>query len=291
MIILDGKKVADEMKQKLKVKFAELLNQGVKPKLVIVQVGDDPASLSYVKGKIKACDTLGIEGEILKYAPDEVTTESLIKKVIELNIDASVNGILIQMPLPEHIYYPEVFKAMSPYKDVDGFTAYNLGKTFLSTDFEELAPPTPLGIIRLFEHYGIEVMGKEAVIVGVSNLVGKPLTVMLLNRRATVTTCHSKTKDLGLHTRKADILIVAVGKPFLITADMVKKDTIVVDVGINKTTKGKLIGDVDFENVAERTSYITPVPGGVGPMTVACLMENMYKAVKKQIKMGQIKVN
>ena len=289
MQLLDGKKASNELLMNLKSKFAELKEGGIYPKLVIIMVGEDAASLSYIKQKMIISKELGVKTELLKYSAEEATTEILIKKVIELNMDSSVNGMLIQLPLPSHIYAPEIFKAMSPYKDVDGFTAYNLGKTMLSAEFEELAPSTPLGIIRLFEHYGIGILGKDIVVVGASNLVGKPMAIMFLNRRATVTVCHSKTRDLGFHTRKADILVVAVGKPHLITADMVKKDAVVVDVGINITVGGKLIGDVDFEKVSERASYITPVPGGVGPMTVACLMENIYKAVKKQIKMGSIK--
>jgi methylenetetrahydrofolate dehydrogenase (NADP+)/methenyltetrahydrofolate cyclohydrolase len=193
-----------------------------------------------------------------------------------------VNGILVQLPLPDHIYEPEIIKAISPYKDVDGFTAYNIGKMFISTDFEELAPCTPLGIIRILEHYNIEIEGKEVVIVGRSNIVGKPVAMMMLNRGATVTVCHSKTKDLAAHTKNADILVVAVGKEKFITEDMVKDGAVVIDVGINRTEDGKLVGDTDFENISKKVDYITPVPGGCGPMTVACLMENIVKATIKQ---------
>jgi len=288
MKLLDGKKVAAAMYEKLKVELASLKKKKIIPKLVIIQVGDDRASLSYIRSKMKVSQNLGIKSELLKFAPKEVTTEKLIRLINRLNRDKSVNAILVQVPLPSHIYEPEVFKAINPYKDVDGFTAYNLGKTFLSTEFEELAPCTPLGIIRLLDYYKIKVTGKEAVVVGASNLTGKPMALMLINRRATVTDCHSKTRNLAEHTRRADILIVAVGKEKLITADMVKKGAVVVDIGINRNKDGKMVGDVDFEKVSKKASYITPVPGGAGPLTVASLMENICKATLKQLKKGLI---
>jgi len=280
--LLDGKLVAQELYTTLLGDVQVLKAKDIQPKLVIILVGDDPASQSYIKSKTKASEKLGIESELITYKPEDIDTPRLIAKINELNQSDSVNGILVQLPLPDHIYEPEIIKAISPVKDVDGFTAYNIGKMFLSTDFEELAPCTPLGIMRMLEHYNIDVTGKEAVVVGRSNIVGKPAAVMLLNRGATVTTCHSRTKDLKFHTSRADILVVAVGKSKLVTADMVKEGAVVIDVGMNRNKAGKLEGDVDFDNVKNKASYITPVPGGCGLMTVACLMENVVKATIKQ---------
>jgi methylenetetrahydrofolate dehydrogenase (NADP+)/methenyltetrahydrofolate cyclohydrolase len=283
MNLMDGKLVAETVYARLQGEVAGLKEKGIHPKLVIILVGDDPASLSYVRSKRKSAEKTGIVAELITYRPEDIDTEGLINKINELNADESVHGILVQVPLPEHIYTPKVMKAIDPKKDVDGFTAYNLGKMFLSAEFENLVPCTPLGVIRMLEYYKISVVGKEAVIVGASNLVGKPMGIMLLNRKATVTICNSKTPDLAAQTRKADILVVAVGKIGLITADMVKEGAVVIDVGINRNAEGKLVGDVDFENVAPKTSYITPVPGGCGLMTVASLMENVYKAALEKI--------
>ncbi len=282
MQLLDGKKVASELYQKLQGKVAALKEKNIFPKLVIVLVGDDPASLSYIKQKRKASEQTGILSELINLKPEEVTTQSMIDLVNQLNADASVHGFIIQLPLPKHVDTPKVLKAVNPKKDVDGFTAYNLGKMFLSTEFEDLAPCTPLGVIRLLEYYEIAVKGLEVTMVGSSNTVGKPLAIMLQNRGATVTICNSKTKDLAAHTRRADILIVAVGKIGLITREMVKEGAVVVDVGINRNEEGKLVGDVDFDGVSEVASFITPVPGGCGPMTVGCLMENVVRAVLQQ---------
>lgn len=282
MQLLDGKKVASELYQKLQGKVAALKEKNIHPRLVIVLVGDDPASLSYIKQKRKASEQTGIVSELIHLKPDEVDTQSMIELVQKLNADASVHGFIVQLPLPRHVETPKVLKAVDPKKDVDGFTAYNLGKMFLSTEFEDLAPCTPFGVVRLLEHYKINVEGMDVTMVGASNTVGKPLAVMLLNRGATVTICHKLTKDLATHTKKADLLIVAAGVEKLITEDMVKKDAIVVDIGINRNVEGKLVGDVDFEKVAPKTKFITPVPGGVGPMTVGCLMENVVRAVLRQ---------
>jgi len=282
MQLLDGKKVASELYIKLQGKVAALKEKGISPKLVIVLVGEDPASLSYIKQKRKASEQTGIISELINLKPDEVDTQSMIELVQKLNNDPTVHGFIVQLPLPKHVETPKVLKAVDPKKDVDGFTAYNLGKMFLSKEFEDLAPCTPLGVIRLLEFYDIDVKGMEVTMVGASNTVGKPLAIMLQNRKATVTICNSKTKDLAAHTKRADLLIVAVGKEKLITEDMVKKDAIVIDVGINRNAEGKLVGDVDFENVAPKTKFITPVPGGCGPMTVGCLMENVVHAVLKQ---------
>lgn len=253
----------------------------LKPKLVVIMVGQHPASQAYVRNKEKACEKAGIVFELMKF-PDSIAQETLLNEIEKLNNDSSVSGFIVQLPLPPHIETPKVFRAIEPKKDVDGFTAYNIGKMTLSPDFEDLPPATPLGIIKLLDYYDIPVQGKEVVIVGHSNLVGKPVGTMLLNRNATVTTCHIYTQNLSAHTQKADILISAVGKPNLITADMVKDGAVVIDVGINKLDDGRLVGDVDFEAVSPKTSFITPVPGGVGPMTVAALILNTIRAAERQ---------
>lgn len=277
-IILSGKEAADALLEELKPKIKKL-----KPKLVIVQVGSEASSESYIKKKLESCKKVGLSAE-LKKLPFEVPFEELLETIEGLNADPKVSGFIIQLPLPPHLAaaVPLIIRAIDPRKDADGFTAYNVGKTFLSTEFEHLPPATPAGIIRLLEYYEIEVKGKHAVIVGHSNIVGKPLAVMLLNRLATVTVCHIETKDLASHTRQADILISAVGKIGMITKDMVKEGTVVIDVGTNTDDSGKLVGDVDFESVKEIASAITPVPGGVGPMTVASLIANVVKAKERQ---------
>ncbi|MBI2634595.1 bifunctional 5,10-methylenetetrahydrofolate dehydrogenase/5,10-methenyltetrahydrofolate cyclohydrolase [Candidatus Peregrinibacteria bacterium] len=280
MKILDGIKVSGEILRKLADEVSRLNLVHIHPKLAVILVGKNPASLSYIKQKQKACARTGIEWEQFDYEED-ITTEKLIEKIEALNADETFHGILVQLPLPKNVYTPKVIKAIDPKKDVDGFTAYNLGKMFLSTEFEHLAPCTPKGVIRLLEYYQIPVKGSEAVVVGHSNIVGKPLSAMLLNRDATVTTCHIHTKDLASHTKRADILCVAVGKPGLITADMVKDGAAVIDIGINKKKDGSLCGDTDFDEIFKKAGYITPVPGGVGPMTVACLMENVVTATKR----------
>lgn len=276
MKILDGKSLSEKLIDSVKEKAAKL-----KPKLAVVMVGEDPASLVYIRNKKRACERAGIEYEELKF-PTSITQKELLEEIDKLNNDDSVNGFIVQIPLPEHIYLPEVIKAIDPQKDVDGFHAYNIGKMFLDPEFEDLPPATPFGIVKLLDYYDIPIQGKEVVVVGRSNIVGKPISVMMLNRDATVTTCHRFTKDLASHTRRADILIVAVGKRNLITADMVKDGVIVVDIGTNKKEDGKLCGDVDFENVSKKASYITPVPGGVGPMTVAALILNTVRATERQ---------
>lgn len=276
MKILDGKALSEQLVDSIKDKALKL-----KPKLAVVLVGENPASMAYVKNKKRACERAGIEYEEFNY-PVTITQDELLKKIDKLNNDDSVNGLIVQLPLPNHIYVPEVIRAVEPSKDVDGFHAYNIGKMFLSPEFEDLPPATPLGIVKLLDYYNIPIQGKEIVVVGHSNIVGKPISMMMLNRNATVTTCHVYTKDLSSHTKKADILIVAVGKINLITADMVKEGVIVVDVGMNRNENGKLCGDVDFENVSKKASFITPVPGGVGPMTVAALILNTVKATERQ---------
>ncbi len=276
MAILDGKALSEQLIDSVKEKTEQL-----HPTLAVILVGENQASMAYVRNKRRACERAGIEYREYVY-PDSITQESLLQKIEELNQDDSVNGFIVQLPLPDQICVPDVIRAIDPSKDVDGFGAYNLGKTFLSPEFEDLPPATPLGIVKLLDHYDIQVQGKEVVVVGHSNHVGKPISTMLLNRNATVTTCHIHTQDLPAHTRRADILVVAVGKEKLITADMVKEGVIVVDVGMNRNAEGKLCGDVDFEAVEKKAKFITPVPGGVGPMTVAALILNTIRATERQ---------
>lgn len=279
MNLLDGRKVADELLTSLTGEVRSLSERGVTPKLAVVLVGDNPASASYVRSKRKACERIGIEYEHVAM-PESATTEEIVAQVEALDDREDVHGILVQLPLPSHVEEPLVIRAIQPAKDVDGFHAYNLGKMVLSKEFEHLAPCTPKGVIKMLDHYDIEIQEKEVVVVGHSNIVGKPMSIMLLNRDATVTTCHIHTQDLRAHTLRADILVVAVGKARLITEDMVKEDAVVVDVGINRVD-GKIVGDVDFEHVQNKASFITPVPGGCGPMTVACLMENVVTAANR----------
>lgn len=280
MHLLDGKKVAQEVLIQAKSEVDELKLAGVQPKLVVIQVGEDPASSVYIGQKLKRCNEVGILSEHVTYDSD-VTTQTLLDKIHSLNEDSGVHGILVQLPLPKHVETPLILRAIDPHKDADGFTAYNVGKMTLGKEFERLTPCTPQGVIEMLDHYGIDPTGKEFVMVGTSNIVGKPLGIMMLHRRATVTYCHSKTQDLASHTRRAEILAVAVGKPKLITADMVRDGAVVIDIGMNRLPNGTLCGDVDFDEVAKKASYITPVPGGVGQMTTACLMRNVARAAKR----------
>lgn len=275
--ILSGREAADALLLTLKPKVKKL-----DPKLVVVQVGNDPASASYIKQKFKSCEAVGMRSEHI-HLPEDTELATLMDIVTKLNTDTDVTGFIVQVPLPPALqaHVPEIVKAIDPKKDIDGFGAYNLGKMFLSVEFEHLPPATPGGIVILLEHYKIPVKGRHVVIVGRSNTVGKPIAVMLLNRDATVTVCHHHTKNLADLTRQADILIVAVGKANLITGDMVKEGVVVIDVGMNKTDAG-LVGDCDA-SVAEKASAITPVPGGVGPMTVASLIRNCVRAKERQL--------
>lgn len=267
-IIIDGKQVAENITTELTKKVSTMSE---KPHLVVIQIGENPASNIYVNLKKKKAELIGIKSTVLNYS-EEISQEELIKKIEELNCDNSVHAILVQLPLPKHIDEREVIKAISPKKDVDGFTASNTGD-LLNGITPHAYPCTPKGVLRLLDEYKIEVEGKHSVIVGRSNIVGKPLAIMLLNRNATVTICHSKTKNLQEITKQADILISAVGKK-IIFKDMVKKGAVVIDVGIFKDENNKTTGDVSFDEVKEVASYITPVPKGVGPMTIASLMEN-----------------
>lgn len=279
--ILDGKMVAKKIKEDLKREVEELKQNEIFPKLAVIMVGEDPASKVYVRNKSIACQEIGIEYE--EYLLDEkVSMNELLDLINKLNQDETVNGILLQSPIPRGLDINEAFKAIAPEKDVDGFNPCNVGKLCLGQD--AFISCTPYGIIKLLEEYGIDIEGKDAVVVGRSNIVGKPMMQCLLNKNATVTICHSKTIKLDRATRKADILVVAIGKPKFITKDMVKEGAIVIDVGINRGEDGKLCGDVDFEEVSNVASYITPVPGGVGPMTIAMLMNNIVKATKLQNK-------
>lgn len=281
--ILDGKDLSEEMLENLKVEIAEIgKKSGVVPKLAIILVGDDSASLAYVKKKKQALDFVGAKYDEILFGKS-VSTDELILKIEDLNADDSVHGILVQVPLPSHIVEDDVIHAISPEKDVDGFTAYSMGNLLLKKEEDIYPPATPLGVIRLLEHYEIPIEGKEVVVIGRSNIVGKPLSVMLSNRNATVTLCHSKTKNISFHTIRADILCVGVGKPDFIKGEMVKKGAVVIDVGFSRDEKGKMHGDVMFEEVLKKADFITPVPGGVGPMTVACLVENLVKSVKSKI--------
>lgn len=276
--ILSGTDLANTILGFLKPKVA-LLN----PKIVIVQVGNDPASDSYIRKKLQSCDDIGMRREHIHFSAD-VSFDALMSTIRKLNADDDVSGYILQLPLPQILQEnePLLFREIDPYKDVDGFTAYNLGKMFLSSDFEHLPPATPAGIISLLEHNSIEIEGKCAVVVGASNIVGKPLGTMLLNRNATLIQCHKFTVDLASYTRQGDILISAAGKANLITADMVKPGATVVDVGMNRVGD-MLVGDVDFENVKHVAGAITPVPGGVGPMTVASLLQNCVRAKERQL--------
>ena len=277
--ILDGKAVAHRIRENLKKEVEELKENGIKPKLAVIMVGEDSSSKIYVRNKSVACEEIGVEYEEYLLS-EETTMEELLKLIDKLNEDTSVNGILLQSPIPKSLDINEAFKRIAPEKDVDGFNPCNVGKLCLGQD--TFISCTPYGIIKLLEEYGIEIEGKDAVVVGRSNIVGKPMMQCLLNKNATVTVCHSKTIKLERVTKKADILVVAIGKPKFIKKDMVKEGAIVIDVGINRGEDGKLCGDVDFDEVSKIASYITPVPGGVGPMTIAMLMNNIVKAARMQ---------
>lgn len=274
--LINGKEVAEHIKQQVKNEIEEL---GIDVTLAVIVVGDDPASKIYVNNKKKACEKVGITS--LEYIfPSDVSEAELIHFINNLNECQDVNGILVQLPLPKHIDANKVLGWIDPEKDVDCFTDVNTGKLWLGQ--HDIAPCTAQGIIELLDYYNIDVVGKNCVIVGRSNIVGKPVAALLLERNATVTICHSKTKDLYKHTTHADIIISAVGKPKFITWGLVKQDAVVIDVGINRDENGKVCGDVDFDGVQDKVCAITPVPGGVGPMTVAVLMKNTLEAAKKQ---------
>jgi methylenetetrahydrofolate dehydrogenase (NADP+)/methenyltetrahydrofolate cyclohydrolase len=278
MTILDGKKLSEKIKKEVKLETEKLKEKGITPGLAVILVGEDPASKVYVNMKSKACENSGIKSFLYKF-DENIQEEELLLKIEEINKNPDIHGLLVQLPLPNHIDTTKILESVAPEKDVDGFHPYNVGR--LVTGLDSFAPCTPLGVMELFKEYNIDVKGLDACVVGASNIVGKPMQALLLNQFATVDICHIYTKNLAEHTKRADIVIVGVGKVNLITADMVKEGAIVVDIGINKLDNGKLVGDVDFENVSKKVSYITPVPGGVGPMTIAMLLKNTIKATKE----------
>lgn len=291
--IIDGKAIAEEIQQEVAKEVEELKAKGITPGLATILVGEDPASQVYVRNKTKTCEKVGIYSD-QHTLPANIEEDELLKLIDALNNDTKISGILVQLPLPKHIDEVKVLNAISPDKDVDGFHPISVGKFFTVKNFDEMLkqglflPCTPHGIIELLVRSGVELRGKEAVVVGRSNIVGKPVAMLLLAKNATVTICHSYTKDLEEVCRKAEVLVAAIGKPQFIKPDMVKEGVVVIDVGVNRiedTTceKGfRLVGDVDFENVKEKASLITPVPGGVGPMTITMLLVNTIKAAKNQ---------
>ncbi len=276
--LIDGKKVSEDTRAEIAKGIEELKSSsGITPGLAAVLVGDDPASEIYVRNKRKACEKVGIYSEEHKL-PAETTEEELLELVNKLNNDDKIHGILVQLPLPDHINETNILRNVTPLKDVDGFHPENVGR--LVEGNPRFISCTPYGIIKMLDYYNIEIKGAEAVVVGRSNIVGKPIGILLLHRHATVTTCHSRTKNLGEVTRRADILVAAIGRANFITADMVKDGAVVIDVGINRNEEGKLTGDVDFANLSDKVSYITPVPGGVGPMTITMLLWNTLESAK-----------
>ena len=277
--ILSGKTVSQRIKDELKERVTELKEKGINPGLAVIIVGEDPASRVYVNNKKKACAEIGVYSE--EYALSEATSEEeLLKLIDELNHKKEINGILVQLPVPKHINEERIINAIDPKKDVDAFHPVNVGKIMVGNfDF---VPCTPAGVMELIKESGIDVSGKECVVVGRSNIVGKPQAMLLLHKNGTVTICHSRTKDLAAKTKQADILVAAVGIPNFITGDMIKEGAVVIDVGINRIAEKKLVGDVDFESAEKVAGAITPVPGGVGPMTIAMLMKNTVKAAEIQ---------
>jgi methylenetetrahydrofolate dehydrogenase (NADP+) / methenyltetrahydrofolate cyclohydrolase len=279
--LIDGKAAAKEIREEIKKEVNELKAQGVVPGLAVILVGDDPASHTYVRNKEKGCKEVGIHSEIYKY-PAAISEAELLDKIRELNEDKRIHGILVQLPLPGHISESKVIDTISPEKDVDGFHPVNVGKMVIGK--EGFLPCTPYGIMKLLEREQIDLQGKRAVVIGRSNIVGKPAGLLLLQRNATVTYCHSKTEDLSYHTKQADIIIAAVGKAKFLKAEDVKEGAVIIDVGMNRDENGKLCGDVDFESVREKASFITPVPGGVGPMTITMLLYNTVQSAKRTVK-------
>lgn len=280
MKILDGKAVSLKVKESVKVRAEELKKFGVEPTLAVILVGEDKASQTYVRAKEKACNEYGIKS-VAHRLSENTTQAELLALINVLNLDDSIHGILVQLPLPKHIDTNTILATIDPAKDVDGFHAVNVGK--LVSGLDGFVPCTPLGVMEILKEYGIDVAGLNAVVIGRSNIVGKPMANLLLNASATVTVTHSKTKNLKEICKNADLIVAAIGKPFFLKADMVKDGAVVVDVGINRLDDGRLVGDVDFDEVAPKCSYITPVPGGVGPMTIAMLLNNTILAAQAKI--------
>lgn len=278
--IISGKVLAAEVKAQAARDAAELKSKGVTPCLIVFLVGEDPASAVYVRGKAKDCEECGIASEVVRL-PADTSEEELLRRIGEANVNPDIHGILVQLPIPKHIDEKKVIEAISPEKDVDGFTPVNIGRLQIGED--SFVPCTPAGSLYMIKSAGVDLKGKEAVIVGRSNIVGKPMAMLLIAENATVTVCHTKTRDMAAHCREADVLIAAAGRKGLITADMIKPGAVVIDVGMNKGEDGKLYGDVDYGPASEVAGAITPVPGGVGLMTRAMLMENTIKAARRTL--------
>lgn len=278
--LIDGKNISQEIRKGLEKEVSELTAKGMKPGLAVILVGDNPASRTYVTSKQKSCRAIGMESVLIEY-PEDVSENELLEKIRELNTDNSIHGILVQLPIPPHISETKVIETISPEKDVDGFHPINIGK--MMTGQDTFLPCTPFGVMEMLKFIGVQTEGKHAVIIGRSNIVGKPMGQLLLNENATVTYCHSRTSDLKSFTKQADILVAAVGKAKMINADHIKEGAVVIDVGMNKDENGKLCGDVDFEDAKNNASYITPVPGGVGPMTITMLLYNTVKSAQKRL--------
>ena len=276
--IIDGRAVSQIMRKKMRSRVESLGLRGLRPGLAVVLVGDDAASQVYVRNKAKACEDVGMHSEVFRF-PAEVSEADVLQKIAELNHDARIHGILVQLPLPGHIDNKKVLETIAPDKDVDGFHKLNVGA--LVTGESDFPPCTPHGVMALLDHYQVPIEGNNAVVIGRSNIVGKPMALMLLARSATVTICTSKTRDLSQFTQIADIVVAAVGKAGLLTADMIKDGAAVIDVGMNRLSSGKLAGDVAFDEVKEKAGYITPVPGGVGPMTITMLLANTLTAAER----------
>ena len=276
--IIDGKLIAKEVRCALKIRAENLIERGIRPGLAVIIVGDDPASNIYVNNKVKACQKVCIHSEVHRF-PGNVNQDEVMQCVRNLNENPLIHGILVQLPLPSHFDSNKVTTSIAIEKDVDSFHLYNVGA--LVTGNAAFLPCTPYGVLVMLDKHGVQIEGQQAVIVGRSNIVGKPMSLLLLEKGATVTICTSKTKDLAAHTRNADILVVATGRPGLITADMIKPGATIIDVGINRLPNGKLVGDVNFELVKEKAGYITPVPGGVGPMTITMLLNNTIEAAER----------
>ena len=278
MQLIDGKSLANKVQVSVTKEVEELKQvKNIVPGLAVILIGDDPASHAYVKMKAKACEKVGFYS-ITHNMPDTISQDEIIATIEMMNANPRIDGILVQLPLPKHVDTDKILEVIDPKKDVDGFHAYNVGR--LVTNLDSFVACTPLGVMKMFEEYNIDLKGQDVCVVGASNIVGKPMASLLLNADATVTVTHIHTKDLGAHTSRADIIVVGVGVPGLIKADMVKDGAIVIDIGINRIEDGTLVGDVDFKAVSPKCSYITPVPGGVGPMTIAMLLSNTLKAAK-----------
>lgn len=278
MVLLDGKILSAKIKEEVKVEVTKIVKEkNITPGLAVILVGNDAASATYVANKAKACKDAGIYS-VVHEMPDSITQEELLDTINMMNNNPKLDGILVQLPLPKHIDTTTVLEAINPLKDVDGFHPYNVGR--MVSNLDSFLPATPFGVMRMFEEHNIEVSGKDVVVIGSSDIVGKPMASLLINKKATVTVCNSRTKDLKAHTSKADIVIIAVGVPYLLKEDMVKDGAVVIDVGINRLDTGKLVGDADFEGLKNKCSHLTPVPGGVGPMTIAMLLKNTIKASK-----------